>query len=313
MGIAYEMKKLTRDIASSHKDRTKNIHQIGEEVKRTRVHARNLVHGFKSSRQETSRQLIRDLARDKTGRTSEVKAILKDSQVFLKDFKDSQKITNARLRKDLSAGTAKRLSEVQMTLEDVHKLIRRFHSSLQEVSYQLKKDLGENRAEVKSEVEKLIGDAQNLVTDFHTARKQAGGQLREGMAQDRAHLGSEVKQMRSDFREAGGSLRADLKEVRDAWQGLAAMIQTRMGVTARPPAAILPEAKAPAAKQGNSDLETKLLATVNGYPAGGISLADLSGILRVAPVVLGRASKGLINKRTIRKKGKLYFPVSSGN
>jgi predicted transcriptional regulator of viral defense system len=55
------------------------------------------------------------------------------------------------------------------------------------------------------------------------------------------------------------------------------------------------------------DYKTRLLAVVNKHPEG-ITLRDAADTLGVAPVVLGRVSKALLDKGEIRKEGKLYFP-----
>jgi hypothetical protein len=57
MGIASEMKELTRNIASSHKDRIKKIGEIREEVKGARVEAQNMIHSFEDSRKELKAEL----------------------------------------------------------------------------------------------------------------------------------------------------------------------------------------------------------------------------------------------------------------
>ena len=57
MGIAVEMKELTRNIASSHKDRMKRIGEIREEVKGARVEAQDMIHRFEDSRKELKAEL----------------------------------------------------------------------------------------------------------------------------------------------------------------------------------------------------------------------------------------------------------------
>ena len=99
MGIASEMKELTRDITSSHKDRVKRIGEIREEVKGAGAEAQDMIHSFKDSRKETNRQLRQDLARDKARRKSETTAILKEAHNILKDFNASRKEVSAQLRK----------------------------------------------------------------------------------------------------------------------------------------------------------------------------------------------------------------------
>lgn len=305
MGIAVEMKELTRNIASSHKDRMKRIGEIREEVQEARVEAQDMIHSFEDSRKEASRQLRKDLARDKTSRTSEVKGILREAQNILKNFETSQKEASARLRKDLSRGAAERQSEVKKTLEGAQKLIRGFGKSRQNINYELRKDLGQSRAKVKSEVGELRGNAQSLIKDFQTSRRETGGQLREGLAQGRANMESDVKQMLSDFSRARGDIRADLKEARDTWQGLASNMLAKRGGAKTPT-----KTEAPIVKEEIHDIETKMLSAISEHPEG-ITLAGIADSLGVAPVVLGRVSKSLMKKGEIRKEEKLYFPAAS--
>ncbi|MGA2670762.1 MAG: hypothetical protein ABSF21_05040 [Dehalococcoidia bacterium] len=303
MGIASEMKELTRDITSSHKDRVKRIGEIREEVKGARVEAQDMIHSFKDSRKETSRQLRRDLARDKTSRTSKVKGILRESQNILKGFENSRKEAGAQLRKDLSRSTAARQSDVKKILDGSRKLLKGFHTSRQNVSYELRKDLGRSRAKSKSEVGELLGSAQSLVKDFQTSRREAGGQLRRDLAQSKASIESDVRQMQSAFRKARGNVSADLKGARAAWQGLAGTIQVSKGRTEKPL-----EAEVSAPEEGNPDLEIKMLTAVREHPEG-TTLAGIADSLDVASVVLGRVSKSLMKKGVIRKEEKLYFPA----
>ena len=88
-------------------------------------------------------------------------------------------------------------------------------------------------------------------------------------------------------------------------QGLGSTMQAKRGVTKTPP-----KVAAPVAKEEIPDLDAKLLAAVNEHRTG-VTLVEAAESLGVAPIVLGRASKGLLKKGTIRKKEMLYFPVSA--
>ncbi len=57
MGIASEMKELTRDITSSRRDRANKLGEIRGEASQTRVEARNLIKGFQTSRKELKAEL----------------------------------------------------------------------------------------------------------------------------------------------------------------------------------------------------------------------------------------------------------------
>ena len=99
MGIAAEMKELTRNIASSHEDRMRRLGEIREEAREVREEAQDMIKCFEDSRQETSRQLRRDLARDKASRKSEVTGILRG-------FEHTRRAEGAQMRKELAQGVA---------------------------------------------------------------------------------------------------------------------------------------------------------------------------------------------------------------
>jgi len=305
MGIASEMKELTRNIASSHEDRMRRVGEIRGEANEVRGEAQSLVMGFEACRQETSRQLRRDLAQDKAHRTSETEGILREAQNILKGFETSRKEANIKLREDLSQGTAVIRSEVGELLGEAQKLIKGFGASRQTVNSKLRKDLSRSRAESKSEVSKLQGNAQSLIKDFQSSRKEAGSHQRRDLSQSRANIESDVKQMLSDFSKSREGIRDDLMEARTAWQGLASSMQTKIGG-----AEISMKAEAPVTEEESPDLEAKMLAVINEHPEG-MMLADIAASLGVATIVLGRAVKSLVDKAEIRKKEKLYFSAAT--
>jgi hypothetical protein len=57
MGIASDMKRLTKDIASSHEDRLKRVGEIKGETKQVRGKAQDLIKGFQASRKELRAEL----------------------------------------------------------------------------------------------------------------------------------------------------------------------------------------------------------------------------------------------------------------
>ncbi|OGO23531.1 MAG: hypothetical protein A2Z28_05365, partial [Chloroflexi bacterium RBG_16_51_9] len=236
-------------------------------------------------------------------RKSEAAGILREARNILKGFEASRKENSARLRAELSEGATERQAEVKKTLGDVRKLIRGFRISRQSLSSGLRKDLSRSVASARAEVGKMLGNARSLVKGFRTSRREAGGQLMKDLAQSRADMESGVKQMLSDFDKARGNVRADLKEVRAAWQGLTSTRQEKKDKVGNPP-----KAEALAAKEEIPDLEIKVLAAVNKHPEG-INLAGVAESLGVAPIVLGRTSKNLLGKGEVRKEGKLYFPA----
>jgi len=57
MGIASEMKELTRNIASSRRDRANKLGEIREETKQVRGETQNLIENFQASRKELKAEL----------------------------------------------------------------------------------------------------------------------------------------------------------------------------------------------------------------------------------------------------------------
>jgi len=257
MGIATEMKELTRNIASSHEDRMKRIGEIREEVNQAMGEARDMIKSFEDSRQETSRQLRRDLARDKASRKSEVTGMLRG-------FERTRKEEGAQMRKELTQGVAER----------------------------------------RSEVNGMLADAQQTIKGFRSHREKMVTQLRRDLAKDTARRNSEVKEMRGDFQKAQADVRAELKEAKAAWQGLASTIPAKRS------GAEIPQKAETLAAEETIDLEAKMLAAVNEHSEG-INLAGVADGLGVAPVILGRTVKSLLDKGKIRKEGKFYFPTPS--
>jgi len=57
MGIASEMKELTRDITSSRRDRANKLGEIRQETKQARGETQNLIEHFQASRKELKADL----------------------------------------------------------------------------------------------------------------------------------------------------------------------------------------------------------------------------------------------------------------
>jgi len=306
MGIASGIKELTQDIASSHEDRLKKIEEIKEEAKQVRGEAQNLVESFQTSRKDTGAQLRSDLAQDKAHRKSEANGILRAARGLITVFKTSRREASSRLRKDLSATAADRRSEVRQTLENAQEMIKGFQASRKGMGSELRKELAESSSARKSDVGELLKKAQDLIKDFGVSRKKTGSELRKELAQSTTGRKSEVKKMRREFAKAQAEVRDDLKEAAAAWQGLAKAMPVK-GAEVKVP----PKAEVPVAKEEMPDLEARLLALITLHPEG-ITLAEVAEKFGVAPVVLRRASKSLVEKGKIRKGEKAYFPITTG-
>jgi uncharacterized protein YicC (UPF0701 family) len=316
MGIASGVKEMTQDITSSYDERAKRVGEIKEEAEQVVGEAQDLIKGFQASRKQTGAQLRRDLAQGKAGRKSEVKGMLTG-------FKKSRREESAQTRKDLAQGVAQRRSDVKEITEDAQQTIKGFRLYRKGMSMELRKELGRSRSDTKSEVDALLKDAQKLVKDSQKAREEAGDELRKYLAKGRADRESEVREMRGDFHKAQAEVRADLKEAATAWQELARTMKAKRAGVKVPPkveAPVKEKVGAPIAEEvevaeapGTKEiphLEARLSAMINLHPEG-ITLAEVAEKFGVAPVVLGRAARSLVDKGKIRKEEKLYFPVAS--
>lgn len=316
MGIASAMKELTQDIASSHRDRVNRVGEIKEEAKEVRAEAEDLMKGFQASRKRAGVQLRRDLSQESARRKSEVKRMLADAQGLVEGFQASRREEGTQMRKELAQGVAERRSEVNKTMAEAQRTIKGLRSQRKSTGAKLRKELVQSRASNESEVAELREDAENLIKEFQGSRIGTADKLREDLAEGRAERESEVNKMRNDFRRAQAGVRAELKEAAAAWQALAKPTQAkRVGVKVRPKVKLSVAEKerseVPVAEEEMPDLEGKLLAAISVRP-GGITLAEVAGRLGVFPIVLGRASRSLLEKGKIRKKDRLYFPVVSG-
>ena len=161
--------------------------------------------------------------------------------------------------------------------------------------------MARSAVKTRTEVKKLLGNTRNLLEDIRTSRRETVGQLRKDLAQSRSGVKSDVKQMLKRFQKARLNSVAEFK-VKTARQKPAAGRQVGSRA-AKTPLKTKPKAA------GEEIREEKMLSVVNKHPEG-ISLAGIAKKLGIAPVVLGRASKGLKDKGRIRKEGTIYFPAN---
>ena len=285
MGIATGMRHIVRDITSSTNARMADVKGIKKETK-------EMLGSFKASQDKMSARLNKNLAHDKADMVTGVKAMRNG-------FKTSQQEMSATLKHDLAEHSQRVGSAVAKMRQDIR-------ASHQDMSTRLKKDLNHGAAELKSET-------NNMLDGFQKSHKQQGMQLKKELAAHNRGIKSEVSGMRQETI-------SDMKQARTVWQGLGTARQAKSAGAKAPPkaAAAVPvkaaapvtvNAAPPVPDGGTPDLETKMLATIGEYPAGGINLKDVAGILGVAPVVLGKASTSLIKRGKIRRQDKVYFPA----
>jgi hypothetical protein len=287
------MKELVDDIIASQKERADTVSRIREEARQLTGDARALLKELGTSRKEASLQLRAELARGRKARTSEVRRMLGDAETLVAGFRSSRRGATAEMRKELAQGAAERKSGVASTLANAR-------SQRKEAGTKLREELAQGWVERKAEVGELKGAARDLLKDLGAARQESVRELRQNLAKGEADRKTEVKEMRSNLRRAQAEVRVELSEAKMAWQELT-RIRTRRVEEAAVEAV-------PSAEEGIPDLEAKLLAAINEHPEG-ITLTEVADSLGVVPVVLGRASRKLLDEGKVRKEEKLYFPV----
>lgn len=297
MVIATSMKELTQDIMSSSEDRAEKLTELKRETRALRQEAAGMLKDFSTSRREASRHLRRQLAQSNIESRDE-------AQNLIKGFQASRKENGAQLRKGLAQGRKNLVQNEKKRKQQVGNLLEDFQSSRQETSAQLRKDLVRGKAKLKSDVRDTLADAEALIKDYQSSRQTMGTRLKNDLGKDREGRKAEVEGIRGDFRRVQAELRADLNKASDAWRGMASAIRTKSagGKT-------LPEAKTQTPAGIAPDLREKLLSIVNQH-GGGLTLSEVAETLGLATVVLGKAAKALLEQGKVRKKGKLYFPVS---
>lgn len=303
MTIGSEMKKLTEDIASSHRQRLQNLAGIREETKQARGQVRDLMQEFHSNRRQAASRQKKGRAEESASRRSIVERMLADARGTVASGsvlrREQSVVRRAALEQemtDLKAGVNKIIGEAGQ-------VIAGFHSHRKKVSAELQKGLAESRSASKADAGGVIKGSRRLVNNLKETRRKAGGQLRKGLAKDRADRGFEVRGIRSDFTKSRREVRAELEQAATAWRSLSRKRDASVIPAAEPASDI------PATQDKTRDLSTKLLAVVQEYP-GGITLSGIAGKLGVAPIVLVRATKHLISGRKIRKQDRLYFPLN---
>jgi len=277
MAIAEGVKAIVQDIVSSREVRV-------AEVKGLKKEAAEMLGALEASRAEMGAQLRQDLAHDKAKMRAKVKALRSG-------FQSSHKKMGTHLRKELADYDRGIKSEVAGMLGALE-------ASLAEMGAQLRQDLAHDRAKMGAEVEALR-------SGFQSSHKKMGTHLRKELADYDHEIKSEVAGMRQETI-------ADLGEARTAWQLVASNGHAKIGR-----AEILPkeearvDKEAPGAskkRQTRPGLEGKLQAAVNEHPEG-ITLTEVAANLGVAPIVLARTVKSLLDRELIRKKSNLYLPA----
>ncbi|MCJ7655681.1 MAG: hypothetical protein MUO97_10380 [Dehalococcoidia bacterium] len=261
------------------------------------------------------KDIVQDIVSSREARVAEVKGLKKEANEMLGSFEASHKKMSAQLRQDLAQDKAKMRAEVKAMRSglaqgaaaresEVNGMLKDFQGSRKQMGAQQRKELAQGVAVRKPEVHVMLND-------FQSAHKQMGAQQRKLLADydgSRQQMGAQQRKLRVDYyrgikSEVAGMRQetiADLRKARTAWQALPSNGHAKGGG-----AEILPKWEALP-----HNVEAKLLAAVNEHPKG-ITLTEVADNLGIAPIVLGRASKSLLDKKLIRKKHKFYVPASA--
>jgi len=250
------------------------------------------------------KDITQDIASSYEARIAEVGRLKTEAKEMLSYFHASHGEMSSGLRRGLAQAKAKMGTEVRTMRNG-------FQTSHKEMGLALGQDLAEHTQSVRGKVAKMRQEIGASHRDMST-------KLRKDLTQGVRAGKSEVKAMRNGFRTAhnkmGTQLRkdlasydrsiksavsgirqemiADLREARTTWQELASNMQAKRG------GVVVPE------------YEIKMLAAIDEHPEG-MTLAGIADSLGVAPIVLGRAVKSLMDKGEIRKEEKLYFPAGA--
>ncbi|PIP06677.1 MAG: hypothetical protein COX52_06530 [Syntrophobacterales bacterium CG23_combo_of_CG06-09_8_20_14_all_48_27] len=273
MGIAKGMKDIVQDIVSSHDVRVAELRKSKDEVK-------EMLGSFHASHKKMGTQLRGDLAQDKAKAKSKVKAMRNGFQTEHKEMRSA-------LRKDLAGHT-------QTIRGETAKMCQETRATHKEMSTELKRSLAQGVATRKA-------DGKGMLGDFQRSRKQASTQLRRALADCDRGIKSEVGGMRQETK-------ADLKEARTSWQGMAQAMEAKRAEVKAPPKE--EKVEVPVAEEEIPDLEAKLLTAVGGHPEG-ITLAGAAVDIGITPQKLTRAAKSLVEKGKIRKEDKFYFALGT--
>jgi len=261
------------------------------------------------------KDIVQDIVSFREVRVAEVKGLKKEANEMLGSFEASHKKMSAQLRQDLAQDKARMGAEVKTMRSglaqgaaaresEVNGMLNDFQGSRQQMGAQQRKELAQHKAEVGAEV-------KTMRSGFQSSHKEMGAQQRKFLADYDRGIKSKVAGMRQETI-------ADLREARTAWRELASNGHAKRGGVEILPKGealvggveILPKGEALVGKEEPHSLEAELLAAVIEHPKG-ITLTEVADNLGIAPIVLGRAIKSLLDKKLIRKKHKFYVPASA--
>ncbi len=314
MGIGAGMRDLARSVVSTREELTGGIQNIKENTMATREESREVIKDLRAARKGTLIELKAGLVRDRERIKSEATGMLGETHSLLKMANTSRKESVSQLREELASGAVQRKAEVSETLDKAQQMLRGFQTSRKTSYSELTSELNQDRSSIKSEVRELL-------QGFRKSRQEATNGLRKDLARGGTDRHAGVRMMQDDFHRGQAALRADMKEAREAWQGATSTAPEKVEVKAVPWQEPLVTPVTPPVMTGKEatgaveamveevpGLEDKLLVAIKMHPEG-ITLSDAAESMGVVPIVLGRASRSLLDNGKVRKEERLYFPV----
>ncbi|MBI2851927.1 MAG: hypothetical protein HYX84_02310 [Chloroflexi bacterium] len=258
------------------------------------------------------KELIQDIASSRQDRIKAISNMRKDAETLsaearglIKNFQSSRGQARVQLRRNLTRAASLRRSDVNTLRRNARQAVSTAHSFRREEGGRLRRELIRTCANHRADMEELLNGFQNIVTDFNQSRQTAGTELRKDLTEGMAGIRAVVGGMRDTLHKARAGIREEIRQASEAWHSLA----NTPGANRTP---TQPEGPKETAVETPEvpDLETRLLTAVGERPEGS-TLAEIAASLSVAPIVLGRAAKKLIDKGKIRREDRTYFPASN--
>jgi len=297
MGIVTGMKELTEGIRSSTVDRKERLSLLKGETKELRHAAAGQLHDFSTHRLEVKRQLEKHLTANAKDRKQAVKASLKESQNLIKNFQTERKKGSVQTKKVLALGIEKLAAEEKERKSQVKNSLKQVKDSRHDTNVQMRDELAQSRYDIKSQVKESLGEAESLVNGFQESRSKLKANQQKDLRKDNENRKNAVKDMLGGFRGTRDGIKTELSQASKAWKGVGSKHQTT------------PEAKPGKEVKTSDSLEKKLLQVINGN-TGGFTLSQAAETFGLAPILLGKSAKALMEKGKIRKEGKTYYPVN---
>lgn len=229
----------------------------------------------------------------------------REALVELERFRTELQRESMEFHRDLVEDTTKRREQVEYMRRSVGVLQANFRKDRKEAVEQLKAELQEDSRKRKAEIEGILKEAKNLILQYRRERENVAAELHSELAHSGTERRNEVAQMRHEFRRVQSGVRSDIQAASDVWRRIP---KTKIHKKEEQKPAETIQVEEPVDEEGAIALEEKLFAVISEHPEG-ITLSEVADSFGVMPIVLGKASKRLIDAGKVRKEEKYYYPV----